>query len=181
MRHTKSLRAGFTLIEILVVVIILGIAGAIVIPALSTRDDLRAAAASRVIMADLIYAQNLAITKQSNSYVSFSTASQTYSVCDSTMTVVTHPVTQNAYTQTLNISGGTDGLAQSSLDSVAFVDGASTTTAIIGFDDLGTPLVYNSGATTTMTSGKVVVKSGTYKLQINIEPYTGQISVVTLP
>src|ERR1041384_5959019 len=93
MRHTNGWPKGFTLIEILVVVIILGIAGAIVIPQRSKRDDLRAGGgAGGVIMADLIYAQNLSITKQSNTYVSFSTTSQTYSVCDSTMSIVTHPV-----------------------------------------------------------------------------------------
>jgi len=181
MRHTNGWPKGFTLIEILVVVIILGIAGAIVIPQLSTRDDLRAAAAARVIMADLIYAQNLSITKQSNTYVSFSTTSQTYSVCDSTMSIVTHPVNGGAYTQTMNVSSGTNGLQRSSLYSVAFVDTAGTTSLIIGFDDLGTPLVYSGGATTTMASGSVVVISGAYKLQINIEPYTGQISVVAVP
>ena len=55
---------GFTLVEILMVVVILGIAAACVVPQLSSRDDLKTAAAARVVMADLIYAQNRAIAVQ---------------------------------------------------------------------------------------------------------------------
>src|SRR5262245_1732270 len=63
--------AGFTLVEILVVVVILGIASAIIIPQIGSRDDLTAASATRVIMADLIYAQNRAIATQKWHYVQF--------------------------------------------------------------------------------------------------------------
>src|SRR5580765_3552311 len=90
---------GFTLVEILVVVIILGIAGAIIVPSLGSRDDLKAAAAARVIMADLIYTQNLAITSQGNRYMAFSVPQQQYSVTDSAGGVITHPVKQIPYTQ----------------------------------------------------------------------------------
>src|SRR3954452_15878826 len=73
---------GFTLVEILMVVLILGIASAIIIPGLGSRDDLRCAAAARVVMSDLIYAQNRAIALQKKHYVRFS--GQQYSVSDST-------------------------------------------------------------------------------------------------
>src|SRR5205823_6404761 len=92
-------RRGFTLVEILVVVIILGIAGAIIVPSIGSRDDLKAAAAARVIMADLIYTQNLAIINQGNRFVAFDTAAQTYSVTDSAGVVVQHPVNHVNYVQ----------------------------------------------------------------------------------
>ena len=57
-------RRAFTLIEILTVVIILGISAAIIIPNVSNRDDMRAAGAARMVMADLIFAQNRAIATQ---------------------------------------------------------------------------------------------------------------------
>src|SRR5947207_2842939 len=52
-------RRAFTLVEILAVVVIIGIASAIIIPQIGTRDDMRNTAAVRIIVADLIYAANL--------------------------------------------------------------------------------------------------------------------------
>src|SRR5256885_4391767 len=76
-------RPAFTLVEILVVVIILGIASAVIVPNLGTRYDLNVAAAARVVMADLMYAQNRAIVTQSMQYVPFDTAGQKYSLLSS--------------------------------------------------------------------------------------------------
>src|SRR6476661_4283988 len=73
-------RRGFTLVEILAVLVIIGIASAIVIPQLATRDDLRAAAAARILVADLIYAQNMAISQQRPIYVRFDKANNKYSL-----------------------------------------------------------------------------------------------------
>src|SRR4051794_19271606 len=76
-------RAGFTLIEILAVVVILGIASAIIVPQIGSRDDQKAASAARVVMADLLYAQNRAIATQKTHYVLFDTGAQVYRIFDS--------------------------------------------------------------------------------------------------
>src|SRR5213592_1024430 len=106
---------GFTLVEILVVVIILGIARAIIVPSIGSRNDLKAAAAARVIMADLIYTQNLAITSQGNRYMAFDVVNQQYSVTDSAGGIITHPVNQTPYTQKFG------GSSQSSLPDMKLV------------------------------------------------------------
>src|SRR3954469_3129971 len=90
---------AFTLVEILVVVIILGIAGAIIVPSIGSRDDLKAAAAARVIMADLIYTQKLDITRPGNTFMPFDVVNQQYSVTDSAGGVIQHPVNHVAYIQ----------------------------------------------------------------------------------
>jgi len=172
---------GFTLVEILVVVIILGIAGAIIVPSIGSRDDLKAAAACRVIMADLIYTQNLAITSQGNRYLSFDVLGQKYSVTDSAGGIISHPVNHVPYTQNF---GGTSqsALPDVKIVSTNFVGVSGLAQKIIGFDELGTPLTCNPlGVTETLSSGTMTIQAGKYKLKVDIEPYTGQISVNPAP
>src|SRR5687768_7200473 len=76
------MRRGFTLVEILMVVVILGIASAVIVPQIGTRSDLKARAAARMVVADLIYAQNMAIATQKWHYVQFDTTNNRYTVYD---------------------------------------------------------------------------------------------------
>jgi prepilin-type N-terminal cleavage/methylation domain-containing protein len=170
-------RCGFTLIEILTVVVIIGIAGAIIVPQINSRDDLKTAAAARLVMSDLIYAQNLSITQQRNQYIAFDPTNRNYSVETApSMAIVTHPVTHNPYTVTFG-SGGSSGLTEVQLVSASFTGQGGATSGTLGFDELGTPLVYSSGATQIMTGGSIVVQTGGQKLRVSIEPFTGLISV----
>jgi type II secretion system protein H len=96
--------AGFTLVEILAVIVILGIASAIVIPQIGTRDDMRVKAAARTLIADLIYAQNLAISTGQVVYVRFDVAGNQYSMLTNPANSkakkgdpVQHPITQTDY------------------------------------------------------------------------------------
>jgi prepilin-type N-terminal cleavage/methylation domain-containing protein len=172
-RQHRRIRTGFTLIEILVVVVILGIAGAIIVPQLSTRDDLKLTAAARVVMADLIYTQNLAITQQSNHYVRFSKVAQNYSVFRSSdLSLVTHPVNKNPFVVALN-TANMEGIKVSA---ASFVGQSAGTSKTLGFDELGTPLVYlSSGVAETMSSGAITFQCGQFQFRITVEPYTGQI------
>lgn len=170
----RAAGAGFTLVEILVVLVILGAISAIVIPQIGTRNDLRAAAASRMVMSDLIYAQNLAISTQRPMYVRFSSTG--YGVYDTGAgaTAITHPVNKSPFTVTFG-SNGTSGLSGTAIDSYSF-DGSST----LVFDEMGAPYSYNSVSSTTAAlaaSGQVVVRSGDYLLRIDIEPFTGEMTV----
>jgi prepilin-type N-terminal cleavage/methylation domain-containing protein len=171
---------AFTLVEILVVVTILGIAAAIIVPQIGSRGDLKAAAASRLIMADLIYAQNRAISTQTKHYVTFSTSTpQSYRIVTSMTPLVniTHPITKaSEYAVTFG-SNGSAGLSDISLGTVSF-EGKTT----IAFDELGVPYYYDAASNTTTalsTSGgsTIAVKCGTFTLTISIEPYTGEIKV----
>jgi prepilin-type N-terminal cleavage/methylation domain-containing protein len=177
MRNDISSRhpSGFTLIEILSVVIIIGIASAIIVPQIGTRNDLMDAAAARVVMADLIYAQNRAIATQQMTYVDFDVTNHTYSVKTAMpSTYATHPINKTNYIVTFG-SGGTRGLENITLYSASF-DGQPT----LAFDELGTPITYTAGTpatTATMSSGSIVLKCGTYALTITVEPNTGEITV----
>lgn len=165
---------GFTLVEILVVIVILGTISAIVIPQIGSRDDLRCAAAARVMMGDIIYAQNLAISTQRQIHVRVGTTS--YSLYDSptSSTPLTHPINKSPYTMTFG-TAGTAGLTAAYIDSRSF-DGSTT----LVFDEMGVPYSYDtvsSTATPLAAAGEIVVGSGSYRLKVEIEPFTGEITV----
>jgi prepilin-type N-terminal cleavage/methylation domain-containing protein len=170
---TQSRRA-FTLIEILTVVVIIAVTSAVIIPALGSRDDLKAAAGARVVMADLIWAQNRAISTQQKQYVIFNGQSYTLWYKDSTGTLQqsTNPITKNTYTttfgvantpmQTVSISGTPNFASKGSLE----------------FDEMGTPYGWDGTTEYAMASaGTIRIVCGTQSLTISIEPYTGEASV----
>lgn len=168
---------GFTLVEILCVVVILGIASAIIIPQIGSRDDLKAAAAARTVMSDLMYAQNTAIAQQRRYYVQF--VGQQYSVLSRAtdtgpLAIISHPVSKQSYTVTFGTAqNGTDNVTLGTPD---FGGGS----AIIGFDDLGTPFAYDAGSNTAnplTTAGNITVTCGTETLTVAVEPYTGEATV----
>jgi prepilin-type N-terminal cleavage/methylation domain-containing protein len=172
-RKARATRGGFTLVEILCVVVILGIASAIILPQIGSRSDLIASSGARVLMADLIYAQNRAISLQKPHFVRFS--NQTYTVSDTTtMTAITHPVTKNPYTLTFNIKN--TPLESVQLNGVGF-GGTST---VLRFDEMGSPYSYDIGTGTSTplgAAGTIEIQSGNCKLTISVEPYTGETSV----
>jgi MSHA pilin protein MshC len=164
-------RRGFTLIEILSVVIILGIASAIIVPQLSSRDDLRCASAARALMGDLLYAQSRSIALGKMHYVQFDTTTNTYQVLDavSPNNVINNPVTQIPYTMTV----GTGSLANVKINTASF-DGNTT----LAFDAMGVPYSWNSGAgPVALSAGSVIFKAGTNTKTITVSPYSGQIKI----
>lgn len=70
-RGAMSARAGITLIEVLITVTVMGIAGALVIPAMSQVDVLRAEAAVRTLVADITFAQADAAATQERRVILF--------------------------------------------------------------------------------------------------------------
>ncbi len=173
--------AGFTLIEILAVLVILGVASALVVPQLGSRNDISVSAAARTVMADLMYAQSYAITNQKTVYVQFNVVGGSYSLLSApptgTLQYLRNPLKTTAnYTQAF---GGNSGLAikNATLLSASF-DGKT----VLAFDQYGSPLYWDpamnggSGGTAAMVNGSIVIKSGTLNMTISVEAFTGALS-----
>jgi prepilin-type N-terminal cleavage/methylation domain-containing protein len=175
-------RRGFTLVEILAVVVILGIASAIIIPQIGSRDDMRVSAAARTIIADLTYAQNQAISSGQMVYVRFDLANNKYSVLSavgSPDTPMTHPVSQSPYTQ--QFGPASRGWELITIDSTNFdgIDASYQDKSTIGFDEIGTPYVYSHvlNGKSELGAGSIVVKCGNFTKTVTIAAATGAISV----
>ena len=172
-RHRRPV-GGFTLIEILVVVIILGIAAAIIVPHIGSRSDLKATSAARLMMADLIYAQNRSISTQKWHYVQFNPATESYKVLDQmspSQNIITHPVDQSPFVVALGPAGPAP-VRDVFIDTVSF-DGQTT----LAFDEMGTPYAYNAATnvSTALTSGTITIKCKEMLLTVTVEPFTGEL------
>ena len=191
-RFVRSARAGFTLVEILAVVVILGIASAIIIPQMGTRDDMRAAAAARTVIADLIYAQNLAISTGQTIWVRFDVANNRYTLITNPSSAkakfgdpVRHPLTDGDYQQAFgNVTSGTDPWEQVKISAAPMngEDGAFQNEFTVGFDSIGMPYVwcYDVNQSDPLLSGAVVVQAGNttaFDKTVTISPQTGEIRV----
>jgi len=176
-------RSAFTLVEILAVVVILGIASAIIIPNMGTRDDLRTAAAARTLVADLIYAQNQAITSGKMVYVRFDTANNKYTLLTTANSggdvAMTNPITQNSYVQQFGVTK--PGWETITINSAVLngVDPTYRPMFTLAFDELGSPYVFNytSNTTNDLNDGSIVLGSGTFTTTVTIAPATGEITV----
>ena len=170
----RQTRRAFTLIEILTVVTILAITSAIIIPQLGTRNDMKAAAGARVVMSDLIWAQNRAISCQQKVYVIISGQSYTIWYKDSTgvLQKCTNPLTQGTYTVTFGQKN--TPLSDVSIYGTPDFNGQTS----LCYDEVGTPYGYDGTTETQMVSACTVkVAAGQYRLTISIEGYTGEASV----
>jgi prepilin-type N-terminal cleavage/methylation domain-containing protein len=164
-----SAPTGFTLIEIMCVMVIIAIAAAIVFAGLGNQSDLQAESSARAIMADLLYAQNRAIATQQNVYVSFTgqgTSSGSYSLCSSLspVTYLTNPISQTTYT---NNWTGTSW-------SASLPSGWGTYTAMY-FNSLGQPVYSDSSPIVSPLT--IAITSGTATETITIQALTGEMSV----
>ena len=150
---------GFTLIEVLVVVVILAITGAVVVPLMMGTGDVEAISAARVISADLQYAQNVAITKQDIVTVAFDTGAESYDLSSNASGTLKHPMTNLDYV--VNFS------SQESLGRVDVVSADFAGSASVAFDELGSP---DSG-------GSVTVQVGPHVYRVDVAPVTGAVTV----
>ena len=168
MRQTRAVNSanrpgGFTLMELIVVMVILAIAAAVAVPMAVSTGDMQVIAAARLLSADLQYAQSEAVTAQQPVTVEFTPSEETYGlVWTNTSAPLIHPMTKGAYTVDFR---SRDGFADLDLVSVSFGGGSS-----VVFDELGAP----------DEEGDVTLQAGTHVYQVSLASVTGKVTVTAV-
>ena len=151
-------QGGFTLVELMVVIVILAILAVVVIPQVTGTSSMKAQSAARLVMSDLEYAQDLAITSQSDITVTFDTSGNFYGVSNESGPL-NHPITKKTYVVDFDTVAGLNGV---SLSNASFGAGSSVT-----FDSLGAPT----------PDGSVSVSAGDSGYRVTVAPITGRVTV----
>lgn len=158
--------SGYTLIEILLVITIIGIVGGIVVPQILVTGQMGVQAATRIVISDLMYAQNEAIARQQPISVVFDPNNERYRLTDGTDTIGVGWKGGDAASGNYVVDFSDDKrFRQVDIASANF--GGETT---ITFDDLGTP---SSGGVI-----RLVYNGETY--EISMSDFTGRITVSKL-
>ena len=170
-------RQGFTLVEIIIVVVILGIASLLAVPMVSSAADMRVRAAANRIAADLEYAKGMAITHQQSYSVVFSPSSESYEIRvepAGSGDVIDHPVNPGSFS--VDFSKDRD---LSSVDLVNADFDADISNAIT-FDYLGSPY-HGLDINTPLNVGQIELNAKNFTLYVKIEPVTGYITIEDTP
>lgn len=165
----RPARHGYTLIEVLITVTIMGFAAAVVVPNMLRGGTLGVQAGARMIIADLMFAQNEAMAQQSTRRVVFDASGNSYRIqkydsATSSWVLEYNPMLGGATgTPNYEMDFDDDGRFKG-VDMVSADFGGSST---IEFDDLGNP---SSG-------GTVRLRFDEHVFEINVAPFTGRVTV----
>lgn len=167
-RISRIFRCGFTLVEVLVVVVIIAISSAVVVPLMLRGGQLGLQAAVRAVVADIFYAQNDAVASQSVRQVVFEPQDNRYRITDGSGTTIgvnwkRGGETGENYIVGLDQDMRFQGVVMENIDF-----GGTTTLA---FDDLGSPA---NGGTLELTTGD-------FRYRVTVVPFTGQVTVASVP
>jgi prepilin-type N-terminal cleavage/methylation domain-containing protein len=170
---------GYTMIELMGVVVIVGIAAAVILPQLSDDSEYQVDAAARMLLSDLTYAHNYAIATQQNTFVTFPISTE-YEICNAvypSVTTLTNPITHESYVVVL-AQGAASPLTLCNFSSWTV---SKKTYPTIAFNELGEPFTCDSsGNLTPLTSSVSMTVNSTennYTHTISIQPNTGEMSI----
>ena len=177
MRQDENKRShkGFTLVELIIVVVILGIAAMMAIPMVSNAADMQVRSAANRIAADMDYAKNLAITHQSRYCVIFDEADESYEIRVDPFgvsDVIDHPVNPGKFVVDFSADSR---LSRVKIVSADFDSGVSVSNTIT-FDYLGSPYS-GAGSPAPLDAGTITLEADNFSLTVDVEPVTGYVTI----
>lgn len=176
-RHSKTrgVIAGrtvgaFTLVELMIVIVIIGVAAAMAIPMMSSAASFQIRAGANMVAADLEYAKSMAISRGQPYSVVFDVDAESYEIRDQDNNPIANPITKDAsYVVNFATNSRVDRVDISDAD----FDGATSVT----FDYLGSPFSGTPPSTSPLNTGTITLEAGDASKTVSVEPVTGYISV----
>jgi prepilin-type N-terminal cleavage/methylation domain-containing protein len=166
---------AFTLVELIIVIVILGIMAAVVAPSVTQSAQSRQRSAAQMLVRDLRYSQARAVATGRRAWVTVnpSTETVTYSEDVSGMPVaVLDQATGSQMTTVLGTAATIDGVAGTAIGTF----NGSTMAATIGFDWQGRPLD-SLGVLLTANQTITVTASGLSTVTVTIVAETGAVTI----
>ncbi len=160
---------GFTLAELIVLIVIISIAATVVIPMIGNSNDLQLSAASRQLASALLYAQTYAISYQKPCQVVFDSTNDTYKLLDANNHALKDPLSQGDYKVDYTTSSSYKNVHIKSVN----MDG----TQKVWFDRMGAPYSGDISDARPLTTGRITLEAGKLTTVVSIGPVTGRIKV----
>jgi len=162
---------GFTLIELIAVIVVMGILAAVAVPAMSSTTQTRAGLAAKQMLRDATFARQRAVATGTRTWIVFDPDNDAWSILAEDTdnpgragaAAVQDPATGRAFRQTL----GVDEFIGVALLNVDLDDDAE-----VGFDWIGRP--FNAQENPLAETGTATVTGG---WTIHVEPETGHITL----
>lgn len=166
LRSRVSGGRALTLVELLIVVVVASIAATLAIPLLTETDSTRLRAATRLLVADLAFAQIESITNAADTcVVTFDLGAASYTLAKSSTpgTPITDPGTNQPY------------VVQFGSGRAAELAGVSIQAYSLGGDNQIAFGIY--GQTDQTTAATITLQAGAMAMTVKIDPATGEASV----
>ena len=162
-RRRGGATRGFTLVELIIVIVLLGVLAVVAAPRIFNNTDFYARGFHDETMALLRYAQKTAIAQRRTVCVTFAVAG----VSTASLSIASAEAVATCNTNLVGPRGDTPG----TVTSRSGVNYTATPPAAVSFDGLGEPL--DAGGTPN-TAARTITVSGSGKV-ITIEPATGYV------
>ena len=177
---------AYTLIELIMVVALLGIAAAILGPQLINLGRLEASSAVRRLVADITFAQSEALAAQSFTRIHFYDDGRGYCLLNVTESDFDQPFDSDTADYVPDPSGLVRGLGHYIVDYSRDDRFESVTVSELALDDGGRSLTFDSlGGTvespgTPAGEGRIVLTGEEAEYEVTVAPVTGKVSVLRI-
>lgn len=184
---TRRRRPGYTLVELLLVISMLGLAGSLLIPYMVGRSSLETQAAVRMIIVDLNFAQSDALAHQEFRRVHFFEDGSGYCIVRVTQSdfddefdpdtadFLYDPLGRAGKAHQYIVDFTSDRRFEGVTISEVAIDGSNPH---VSYDQLGGTV--RSGGSIPGTGGHIIVTSEEATYRINVAPFTGKLTVEKL-